>query len=58
MKCASGLLGIPYLEGGRDPNEGLDCLGVVLLVLASQGIRTNDPWQERKDAWRNGWRDM
>ena len=58
MNCASGLLGIPYLEGGRDPNEGLDCLGLVLLVLASQGIPTSDPGQELKDAWRNGWRDI
>lgn len=32
------LIGIPFLDGGRDPNNGLDCYGLVMEVYRRQSI--------------------
>jgi probable lipoprotein NlpC len=38
-------VGIPYLKGGRDPREGLDCFGLCRLIYAQEyGIQLPD-WQ-------------
>ena len=37
------LLGVPYLHLGRDPREGLDCLGLVLEVQRRMGFTVADP---------------
>lgn len=34
----SSLVGIPYLKGGRDPKEGLDCLGLCIEAYKRRGI--------------------
>lgn len=38
MDRVRGLLGIPYLWGGRTPG-GMDCSGLVQLLMAEQGVR-------------------
>ncbi len=39
------LLGVPFLEHGRDPGAGLDCLGLVLHVYREAlGVDLPDPW--------------
>jgi cell wall-associated NlpC family hydrolase len=53
------IIGVPWVEGGRDQSPGLDCLGVVLLVvLERMGLPSFDPWATLQDAWRNGWRQI
>jgi cell wall-associated NlpC family hydrolase len=52
------IIGVPWIEGGRDPSSGLDCLGVVLLVLERMGLPSFDPWAVWADAWRRGWRQI
>lgn len=32
------LLGVPYVEGGRDPKVGLDCWGLVMEVCRRNGV--------------------
>lgn len=36
------LLGIPFLDGGRDPRIGLDCWGLVLEIFRRYGIDLPD----------------
>ncbi len=36
------LIGVEYRNGGRDPNQGLDCFGVVMLLLARCGVLIED----------------
>lgn len=50
------LVGIPFVEGGRDPAVGLDCLGIVLEGLRRLGIEAEDPWSALKQEWHRGWR--
>ena len=50
------LVGIPFLEGGRDPKQGVDCLGIVLLGLKRMGIEADDPWNALAIEWHRGWR--
>lgn len=50
------LVGVPFLEGGRDPAVGVDCLGIVLLGLHRLGIEAEDPWSALKTEWHRGWR--
>lgn len=38
ISYAKSFLNIPYIWGGKDPNIGLDCSGLVHLVLRSAGI--------------------
>lgn len=52
------LIGVPWIEGGRDPKQGLDCLGVVLEVLERMGLPAFDPWAAWQGAWRRGWRNI
>jgi cell wall-associated NlpC family hydrolase len=52
------LIGTPWVEGGRDPESGLDCLGVALVVLERMGLPSFDPWAVWADAWRHGWRNL
>lgn len=52
------IIGVPWIEGGRDQRTGLDCLGVVLLVLERMGMPAFDPWATLQEAWRNGWRQI
>jgi cell wall-associated NlpC family hydrolase len=49
----TALLSAPYRLGGRD-TSGLDCLGVVLLVLQIRGVPEFDPWDGIIGSWRNG----
>lgn len=37
MNAWEDLIGVPYIEGGRDPSQGLDCMGLVLEVTARMG---------------------
>lgn len=44
MKLAANfrdLVGVPYVPLGRNPDEGLDCLGVVLVVYERLGWPTH-----------------
>lgn len=54
------LLRVPFKEGGRDPETGLDCLGVTLYVLRVLLGRTDveDPWDRLERIWQDGWRDI
>lgn len=36
------LIGIPFVDGGRDPRTGLDCWGLVLEVFRRSGINLPD----------------
>jgi cell wall-associated NlpC family hydrolase len=40
--AASSLIGVRFQLGGRDPQAGLDCVGVILTALAATG-RTAPP---------------
>ena len=33
-----GLMGVPFLDHGRDPGEGLDCIGLFIEVYRRAGI--------------------
>lgn len=52
------IIGTPWEEGGREPQKGLDCLGVVLLGLRRMGLPAFDPWAAWSRAWRAGWRSI
>ena len=51
------LLSVEWIEGGRDPAEGLDCLGVTLEAARIRGIPYVDPWDQCKERWVAGERD-
>lgn len=36
------LIGVPYLDGGRDPKKGLDCWGLVIEVFRRYGVPLPD----------------
>ena len=43
MKIAESMIGTPYLWGGQNPLEGLDCSGFLQIVLKASGeLRTSD----------------
>lgn len=48
------LLGTPYVESGREPGVGIDCLGVVLYLCTLKGLPAPDPWPQIQAAWRRG----
>lgn len=33
------LIGVPYVNGGRDPETGLDCWGLAIEMFRRQGLR-------------------
>jgi cell wall-associated NlpC family hydrolase len=39
--CAA-LVGVPFKDGGRDPNIGFDCWGLVAFVFTLRGIPVED----------------
>ena len=41
-KSFEHLIGIPFVDGGRTPDEGLDCLGLFILVNKEYGIAVPD----------------
>lgn len=45
-EVADRLLRLPYREGGRDGDEGLDCWGYCLAVRRVAGLWTPDPWAD------------
>lgn len=49
---------IPFRQGGRDPADGLDCLGVVLLGAIAFGLPWRDPWQSIREQWLAGERPI
>lgn len=44
------LIGVPFLEFGRDPKKGLDCYGLVIEVEKRFGKKLNDVALEKFDA--------
>lgn len=38
--------------------DGLDCLGLVLEGLRRLGVEARDPWDELRDEWQAGIRDI
>jgi len=45
LEYINGLIGIPYIHGGRDPKTGLDCYGLCMVVYRDlYGIELPD-WQ-------------
>ncbi len=38
----SALIGVPFKDGGRNPNDGLDCWGLVSFVYALRGNPIED----------------
>lgn len=48
------LLATPYRLGGRTVGEGIDCLGVVLVLCTDLGLPLPDPWTQLRAAWRSG----
>jgi len=51
-------LGAPWKRGGRDLVGGIDCLGLVLTVLARLNIPSADPWVVLHAAWLDGTLDV
>ena len=47
------LMRAPYLHGGRDFN-GIDCLGVVLMITEARGRPIGDPWKTIEAQWNAG----
>lgn len=54
MRRVNDYLQIPWLEGGREPQTGVDCWGLVLLVYADRGIGLVDPWEHYRAAVESG----
>lgn len=44
------LIGVPFVEFGRDPKKGLDCYGLVIEVERRFGKKLNDVSLEKFDA--------
>lgn len=44
------LIGVPYLDCGRDPSIGLDCYGLMIVVFARAGIALHDVQYAAVDA--------
>ncbi len=38
-------MGVPYLRGGRDPKEGLDCVGLKIEFWRRMGFEIADPFE-------------
>lgn len=51
------LLRTPYVEGGRSLGEGLDCVGVVLVVAFHLGLHLVDPWEQLACDYHDGLKD-
>lgn len=43
----SDLLGVPYLLGGRNPEEGFDCTGLKIEFWRRLGVKISDPWDTK-----------
>ena len=41
-RAAARLEGVPFVEHGRDPKVGLDCVGLVLVPAKKVGVRFED----------------
>lgn len=50
-------LGWKFQQGGRT-QDGVDCLGLSLLVAAHYGVPFRDPWSEIREKFGAGWRDF
>ena len=42
MVRVDDLVGVPFVNGGRNPNTGLDCWGLVMVVFKRHGIELPD----------------
>jgi cell wall-associated NlpC family hydrolase len=49
MVYFADLIGVPFVEFGRDTEKGLDCYGLCIEVLKRQGIHLNDVVLEKFD---------
>ncbi len=38
----SDLIGVPFVDGGRDPETGLDCWGLTMIVMRRCGLEIPD----------------
>lgn len=47
-----------WVEGGRDPETGLDCLGACLVCAKTRGLPWIDPWEQIRLRWEAGERDI
>lgn len=47
------LIGIPYMAHGRDPQKGLDCYGLAILLLGMTGIHLPDVFYNDTDTQTN-----
>lgn len=57
LEFPESLLGVPWVEGGRDCRPlvgGADCLGIVLAGLRALGYKVRDPWDEIEERWKLG----
>ncbi len=50
MPDLSDLIGVPFVNGGRDPAVGLDCWGLVMAVFQRFGITLPDHPLDAMDA--------
>ena len=57
FESLSDLVGIPFRIGGRS-TKGMDCYGLLIEAMAILGKKVPDFWQEVRDAWKNGWREV
>ena len=48
------IVGVKWVEGGRDPATGLDCLGATIVVAEMRGLPTFDPWKMIQEMWERG----
>lgn len=54
----SDLIGVPFLDSGRDPNRGLDCWGLVMEVYRRVGVELPDYGKSVPSAYASGSSDV